>query len=519
MTSTPYKHFQETKELAAQLDEAAVARWLLREGYYPEQYVLPPCFQVSDYDIQATPYFPIEISDGSQKLKPSVSELALIVLPKSMLTVRDFAIIDPRHYHDMVFHIVADWGLVLDHLFHDDLRIFSYSFPIPISRKEPGSVGHLRAGRMIYEFIEMADRDLVADAHKYKFILKTDISNFYASVYTHSIAWALHGKEEARRNRYSIDSLGKKLDLLTQRSNDGCTNGMAIGPAISDLISEILLAAIDKDCSLMLGKRGVDFVGVRFKDDYRFLCQSEDDARKIISDLQQCMKTYNLTLSESKSETLRLPEGLFRPWKSAYGPLSLRYKYPIHYRSFEATTQSVLAIDSQNPGTGMIDSFLSELTSRKQNLKLELGKKDRRRVYSLLLLLRERRPKSFPMFLAIVEAMLEKYAEDEDFKEYVRGSLTQMLAAQSARPQENQYEIIWLIYFIKTVLREKIAQAIDSSDVFVGTVENERREFWRDFTNGEFFHMPSLPVPRNHLLSHLAIFRAKQADDQGNEEE
>ena len=516
--STPSKHFQETKDLAAQLDEAAVARWLLREGYFPEQYVLPPCFNVSGYDLRATPYFPVEISGVSHKLKPSVSELAFIVLPKSMLTVRDFAIIHPHHYHDMVFHIIADWGLVLDHLFHDDLRIFSYSFPIPISRKNPGSLGHLRAGRMIYEFIEMAERDLVAEAHKYKFILKTDISNFYASIYTHSISWALHGKDEARANRYSIDSLGKKLDLLTQRSNDGCTNGIAIGPAISDLISEILLAAIDKDCSLRLGERGIDFVGVRFKDDYRFLCQSEDDARKIVSTLQHCMKTYNLTLSENKSETLKLPEGLFRPWKSAYSPFSLRYKYPISYRSFEATVQSVLAIDSHNPGTGIIDSFLSELTSRKRNLKLELSKKDRIRAYSLLLLLRERRPKSFPMVLAIAEAMLEKYAEDEELAEYIRESLIQMLKAKSALPEENQYEIIWLIYFIKTVLREEINSGNDYPDVLVSTIVNEKRDFYSDFTDGEFFHMPSLPVHRNHLLHHLAIFRAKQADEESNDD-
>ena len=170
MTSAPSKHFQETKALATQLDKAAVAKWFLRQGYFPEQYVLPPCFQVFDYDLQEKPYYPIQTRNGIQKLEPKVSELALVILPKSTLTVRDFSIINPRHYHDMVFHIASDWQLVLDHLFHDDLRIYSYSFPIPISKKEPGSTGQLRAGRMIYEFIEMAERDLVAEAHGYNFL-------------------------------------------------------------------------------------------------------------------------------------------------------------------------------------------------------------------------------------------------------------------------------------------------------------------------------------------------------------
>ena len=48
---------------------------------------------------------------------------------------------------------------------------------------------------MIYEFLEMAENDLVAEAYNYKYILKTDIKNFYPSIYTHSIAWALHTKE------------------------------------------------------------------------------------------------------------------------------------------------------------------------------------------------------------------------------------------------------------------------------------------------------------------------------------
>lgn len=514
MTSTPNEHFQETKKLALQLKQGALAQWLLRDGYFPEQYVLPPCFRISGYSLKEAPYFPVEITGEKHILKPSISEQALIVLPKSWLAVRDFAIIYPRHYHDMVFHIIADWNLVLNHLFHDGLNIFSYSFPIPISRKNPGSVGRLRAGRMIYEFIEMAERDLVAEAHKYKFILMTDVSNFYTSIYTHSIAWALHGKEEARANRHSMDSLGKKLDVLAQTSNDGCTNGIAVGPAISDPISEILLAAIDRDCSQRLGKEPVDFVGVRFKDDYRFLCQSEHDARKIASTLQHCMKTYNLILSESKSETHKLPEGLFRPWKTEFAPLSLRYKYSISYRLFEETIHSVLAIDSKIIGTGVIDSFLSELTSRKQNLKLKLNMKERRRVFSLLLLLREKRPKSLPMVLAIAEAMLEKYSEDKELAKYLKESLLQLLNAQSDHPEENQYEIVWLIYFLKFVLAEKINCRLSSQNPFIGTLLKEKQQFYCDFTDGGFFEMPSLPLRRNHLLQHLAIFRAKQADEE-----
>ncbi len=54
---------------------------------------------------------------------------------------------------------------------------------------------------MIYQWLQMAEKDLILDCIHYQFIARTDITNFYSSVYTHSIAWALHGKEDARKDQ------------------------------------------------------------------------------------------------------------------------------------------------------------------------------------------------------------------------------------------------------------------------------------------------------------------------------
>jgi len=47
------------------------------------------------------------------------------------------------------------------------LKIYSYSFPIPLNNKKKGELSPLRSGRMIYEWIAMAEKDLVAEVHKY----------------------------------------------------------------------------------------------------------------------------------------------------------------------------------------------------------------------------------------------------------------------------------------------------------------------------------------------------------------
>ncbi len=45
----------------------------------------------------------------------------------------------------------------------------------------------LRLGRMIYKWIAMAEKDLVAEAHSFNYIVRPDITNYYNSVYTQAI--------------------------------------------------------------------------------------------------------------------------------------------------------------------------------------------------------------------------------------------------------------------------------------------------------------------------------------------
>ena len=254
-----------------------------------------------------------------------------------------------------------NWDDAKTILFNSKNKIYSYSFPIPLNKESLGLLGSLRSGRMIYEFIEMSESDIVSEGHKYNLIVKSDIKNFYPSIYTHSIAWAINGKVNARNDRFKYNLLGNKLDKLFQNANDGCTNGIAIGPAIPDLVTEIMLAAIDTEISKQLKKEKIDFVGVRFKDDYRFLCQTESDAHEILGVVQRKLKGFNLSISEEKSTVSKLPEGLFREWTSEYHTYSLRHRYPIKFKVFENTFRKVLTIDKTHQNTGVIEKFLKEM--------------------------------------------------------------------------------------------------------------------------------------------------------------
>jgi len=61
-----------------------------------------------------------------------------------------------------------------------------------------------------------------------RYVLLTDINRFYGSIYTHSIAWALHTKSTAKSNR-TLSLLGNKIDYWVRMGQDQQTVGIPIG--------------------------------------------------------------------------------------------------------------------------------------------------------------------------------------------------------------------------------------------------------------------------------------------------
>ena len=59
MESLPKQHFLETKKLINSVDKKDIADWMLKNGYYPEQYVLPPCFHVERFQLRVKEFYSI----------------------------------------------------------------------------------------------------------------------------------------------------------------------------------------------------------------------------------------------------------------------------------------------------------------------------------------------------------------------------------------------------------------------------------------------------------------------------
>jgi hypothetical protein len=125
-----------------------------------------------------------------------------------------------------------------------------------------------------------------------KYILSTDISRFYPSIYTHSIPWALHSKASAKANR-GMNLLGNRLDCLIRYGQDGQTVGIPIGPDTSLVIAEILMQRCDEE----LANACPSIRGHRFIDDYELGFRNRTDAEDAFHRLETILADYELALN------------------------------------------------------------------------------------------------------------------------------------------------------------------------------------------------------------------------------
>lgn len=138
------------------------------------------------------------------------------------------------------------------------------------------------------------------------FIAKADIANFYPSLYTHSIPWAIVGIDTAKsntKNNIWYNALDRDIRFCRRAE----TNGVSVGPGTSSLVAEIVLTQIDR----ALQKR---FKYQRYIDDYTCYTASRDEAQEFLNLLEKELAKYSLYLNFKKTSIHELPNSEIPPW-------------------------------------------------------------------------------------------------------------------------------------------------------------------------------------------------------------
>ncbi|MCK9473748.1 RNA-directed DNA polymerase [Sulfurimonas sp.] len=140
-----------------------------------------------------------------------------------------------------------------------------------------------------------------------RYVVKADISNCFPSIYTHSLPWALVSKPHSKMHRSPTEWFNQ-VDFYTRNLKDGETHGILIGSHASNLISEIILTAVDK----AMYDKGYRYI--RNIDDYSCYIETKEKAEEFLVDLSTELKQYGLILNHKKTEILKLPLASTENW-------------------------------------------------------------------------------------------------------------------------------------------------------------------------------------------------------------
>jgi len=265
---------------------------LIRKGYLPKE--LPPPFQTTQF-ADALPSITLMAAE-----KPSSSKAMNFSIPKAWPSRRLLSIPNPLHQVRLSQTIADNW-LALNELFGESK--FSLSTPL-------ASLSRSRAVSRKFSFDQWSWLKFERSAG-YRFVMRTDFSRFYQTIYTHSLPWAIHGKARAKANKGNA-LYGNKLDACVRNTQDQQTIGLPVGPDTSFILSELVGAEIDR----ALAEQIPNLVGIRYVDDLSLYVETRAEAEAAYSSLARVAKQFELELNEGKTSIFEGPDVGQPAWKT-----------------------------------------------------------------------------------------------------------------------------------------------------------------------------------------------------------
>ncbi|HZF56044.1 MAG TPA: RNA-directed DNA polymerase [Polyangiaceae bacterium] len=272
-------------------------RTLLERGYFPKE--LPPHFFTEEFAAFASQYANRTLIQQNPPTN-GFTECTPFELAAPSGTHRTLSLPHPLTFTALVDVIASNWK-----------KIHSKASKSTISRSKPVYVKQGRRSIVPHISYRAADRDRLLIRSGYRYLLKADVSQFYPTLYSHAIGWAIDKRLRDKRYWRNQSFLGKRIDNAVVNTQGKRSQGLPIGNDVSFLLGELVLSEVDK--SLKLG----DDRALRWLDDYEIACATREDAERILSTLQASLLNFGLRANPSKTEIVQLPRPVAPPWLRA----------------------------------------------------------------------------------------------------------------------------------------------------------------------------------------------------------
>lgn len=300
--SMPKKHSKSSRKNITKLSAEEARNFFLKEENY-FSLDLPPYFVFTKiledtYNILKNKKFPSLIK------KPRKYEninYTILSNKDGKYSWRPFQLINPVFYVAIVMSITDEnnWAFLGEKFseFSKNKKIKCMSIPVMSLSSEADKA------EQVTHWWQKVEQISIALSLEYEYFFETDITDCYGSIYTHSIAWALHTKKDAKKERTNKTLLGNIIDNYIQDMCFGQTNGIPQGSVLMDFIAEIVLGYADLELSERIKNESIsDYYILRYRDDYRIFVNNPQDGEKIIKLLTEVMIELGLKLNPLKTK-------------------------------------------------------------------------------------------------------------------------------------------------------------------------------------------------------------------------
>jgi hypothetical protein len=281
--------------------------FLLRFGYYDtitkkfdndifnyskSDSILPDIFNMDDlanylsfFDEESENYgidFLKEFFSNNVK-KNSETEPISFTIPKTSISRREYKMPNIYSYLDLVFYLVKEKEQFIKNFKknnHSTSKFFNelnFNFSITNEIKQ----------------------DQLSDDNK---LLNVDLSNFYPSLYTHTLSWIINGRNNAKVNRNR--GFANELDQLIENCQFGETHGIPTGNLITRIISELYMCYFDERLEKQIG-HSIKFS--RYVDDFSYMFTYDAQKEKFLQSFRFICREYCLIINEQKTKVTIFP--------------------------------------------------------------------------------------------------------------------------------------------------------------------------------------------------------------------
>lgn len=271
---------------------------LLEVGYFPSQ--LPPCFVTSDLaNNHATLYLDwvalqVPPKRGQKIPRAPSTKAEIFSVARAGLQRRITCLVNPVAQTYLATHVAQRWVDIVRHY-----RQSGFSKSKPRFLMAGSRAANIPSMQSLY-----GNKNIKSAGYRY--MLRTDVSRFFPTIYTHSIPWALHGKSVAKKNsKPTAKYFGNLLDQSLRQCQQNQTIGLPIGPDTSHIIAEIIATSIDLELKKKL--KSVP-AGFRYVDDYFMFFPTFAEAETALAVLVRSLQEYELQVNFEKTKICSVQE-------------------------------------------------------------------------------------------------------------------------------------------------------------------------------------------------------------------